>query len=540
MTDQKLVPAVAYYRVSTKRQEREGISLADQKVAVEAYATQHGFTLVEAYVDGKSALTQNRPALQRLLRDAAINPPPFRAIIVYAQSRFGRNAPETELTLRDLRRRGVELYSVTQQIARDEGGDLMRQLLAVVDEHSSRETAKHVRSTMRANASAGYWNGSAPPFGYRTYVCEVVGKKQKKKLAVDEVEAPVVRMIYRLAQIGDNRSGPMGVKNIASHLNAAGYRTRSGKMWHTGPLHALMTNSVYKGVYVYNQTDSRTREARDDSQHVQVSCPAIVDASTWDAVRQLLRSRNPKVALPKTVLGPILLTGLVRCADCGGAMTIRTGKSGRYRYYTCATQQARGKSACAGRSVPMDKLDHAVTTTLVRHLFEPSRLARMLQMIDERRASSSASENRELIRIEEELARANARLAVLYDGVELGALSLRDPDIAGRIERAKTERAIAQAGKERVLARIGPSLDLTPEKVVALSQVMSDRIANGAVAFRKSYIRATVDSIVVGDHVATVRGRNDVLRQQIGKVDQLAELVPSSVQEWRTRQDSNL
>ncbi|WP_269084329.1 zinc ribbon domain-containing protein, partial [Acetobacter tropicalis] len=40
---------------------------------------------------------------------------------------------------------------------------------------------------------------------------------------------------------------------------------------------------------------------------------------------------------PRIVNGPCLLTGLAVCATCGGGMTLRTGKYGRYRYYTCAT-----------------------------------------------------------------------------------------------------------------------------------------------------------------------------------------------------------
>lgn len=42
-------------------------------------------------------------------------------------------------------------------------------------------------------------------------------------------------------------------------------------------------------------------------------------------------------------------------------MTLRTGtsKSGRaYRYYSCSTSGRVGKSACKGRTVPMEKLDH--------------------------------------------------------------------------------------------------------------------------------------------------------------------------------------
>jgi site-specific DNA recombinase len=45
-------------------------------------------------------------------------------------------------------------------------------------------------------------------------------------------------------------------------------------------------------------------------------------------------------------------------------MTLRTGKSGRYRYYTCATCVQQGKAACKGRSIPMGKLDRLVTERL--------------------------------------------------------------------------------------------------------------------------------------------------------------------------------
>ncbi len=42
------------------------------------------------------------------------------------------------------------------------------------------------------------------------------------------------------------------------------------------------------------------------------------------------------------------------------AMTLRAGKSGWGRYYTCSTTARRGETGCRGRTVPMDKLDTLV------------------------------------------------------------------------------------------------------------------------------------------------------------------------------------
>ena len=220
--------AVGYYRISTKRQAEEGISLADQRDAV-AYCGANGLVLLEEYSDrGSSGRSENRPELQRMLSDARSRQTPFDCIVVFSRSRLFRNAPVAELTIRDLRKNGVEVVSVTQPSTQDETGDLVRQILGVVDEHASREIAKHVRTTMRANAQAGFWNGAAPPFGYRTYTAEMHGKKAKK-LSIDDVEASTIELIFRLAELGTGRSGPMGTKRIAEHLNTAGYRTRAGK-----------------------------------------------------------------------------------------------------------------------------------------------------------------------------------------------------------------------------------------------------------------------------------------------------------------------
>ena len=41
-------------------------------------------------------------------------------------------------------------------------------------------------------------------------------------------------------------------------------------------------------------------------------------------------------------------------------MTLRTGKGGRYRYYTCSIKARQGETGCKGRSIPMDKLDDLV------------------------------------------------------------------------------------------------------------------------------------------------------------------------------------
>src|SRR5690606_7120102 len=156
----------------------------------------------------------------------------------------------------------------------------------------------------------GFWNGAAAPYGSAIVAAEQRGAKTKKKLAIDPVEAEVVRLIFRLIREGDGASGPMGVKAAASWLNAHGYRTRKGARWGIGPLHKLITSTTYKGEHRFNRKVWKTREAKPESEQVVVPVDPIIDAATFDVVQAQLKSRNPKSTPPRVVTGPILLTGI--------------------------------------------------------------------------------------------------------------------------------------------------------------------------------------------------------------------------------------
>src|SRR5690606_20821363 len=142
--------------------------------------------------------------------------------------------------------------------------------------------------------------------------------------------------------------------------------------------HKLVTNTTYKGEYRFNRKHWKLKEEKPVSEQIVVPVEPIIDAKVFDDLQASLKKRNPKVTPPRTVTGPILLTGLASCASCQGGMTLRTGKSGRCRYYACATCAQKGKEACEGRAIPMDKLDRIVTDRVVDELLTPHRVENLL------------------------------------------------------------------------------------------------------------------------------------------------------------------
>jgi site-specific DNA recombinase len=265
--------------------------------------------------------------------------------VVHSFSRFFRDHFELEFYVRKLAKNGVKLVSITQEIGDDPMHVMMRQIMALFDEYQSKENAKHVLRALKENARQGFWNGSLPPIGYRVVAAEQRGAKVKKKLEIDPLHADTVRLIYRLALEGDGASGPMGVKNIVTWLNGRRIITRDGGRWGIGQVHLILTRTTYIGRHEFNKR-AKTEELKPVSEIVAVDVPPLIDQPTFEAVQAHLRSRNPKVMPARVVSGPTLLTGICFCARCGGAMTLRTGKSNRYRYYTCSMRMHRLSRSC--------------------------------------------------------------------------------------------------------------------------------------------------------------------------------------------------
>ena len=535
--------AAIYLRVSTGRQAEHDLSIPDQKAQTEAWIAQRGWRIVAEYVEsGASATDDKRPQFQRMIERACDGENAFDTIVVHSFSRFFRDAFGLEFYLRKLAKHGVKLISITQELGDDPAQIMMRQVIALFDEYQSKENAKHVLRAMKENARQGFWNGARAPLGYKIIDAGQRGARTKKKLAVDPVEAETVRLIFRLFVEGEQGSGPMGVKAITSWLNTNGHRTRTGGLWGLGRVHALLTNPVYAGRLRFNRTDSRSRRLKSESDYVYSDAPPIIPASLFEAVQKGLAARNPKVVAPRALSGPILLTGLATCATCGGGMTLRAGTSrtGRiYRYYACASAMQKGKLACKGRAIPMDKLDTLVTDHLSDRLLQPERLTSMLTALAGRRADRQAALNNRITALASEATLAEEKLRRLYELVERGLAPL-DNVLKDRIEALQTSREIALAALERARSTARPTQDVSLAAVGKFARAMREKLSSGDVPFRKAYIRSIVDRVEVDDACIRIMGRKDVLEQAVlTESGGPAPVVHSFVPKWRSLRESN-
>ena len=541
--------AALYLRVSTARQAEHDVSIPDQRNQGEAYCATRGYQLVETFVEaGASATNDKRPEFQRMIEAGTSKPAPFDIVVVHSFSRFFRDHFELEFYVRKLAKNGVKLVSITQEMGDDPMHVMMRQIMALFDEYQSKENAKHVLRAMNENARQGFWNGALPPIGYRIVAAEQRGSKIKKKLEIDPLHAETVRLIYRLFLEGDGERGAMGVKAIATYLNERRMFTRDGGRWGLAQIHAILTRTTYIGEHRFNTRSHKDREKKPESEVAIMAVPPLIERKIFDAVQARLKSRNPMVTPSRVSSGPTLLTGICFCAKCGGAMTLRTGRSSTgatHRYYTCSTKARQGNTGCKGRTIPMDKLDDLVADHLESRLLQPKRLETILASVIDRRQDRTERRLEHLAELHRRITETDQRLGRLFDAIESGMVDKDDAVARERMASLKALRDQATADAERTQLALDSSGNqaVSPDMLKAFARSARGRIRLDDGGYRRDHLRALAQRVEVADDEVRIMGsKSELLRTLVAASSgkSAAFGVHSSVLKWRARKDSNL
>ncbi len=530
---------VLYARVSTPGQAAAELSIPDQLAQMRSWAERRGATIIAEFVDpGFTATDTNRPGFQQMIDRVMNGEIRIDAIVVHSLSRLFRDSIEQGVQRRNLAKRDTTIVSITQEFGQGNEGDFATQMIALFDEYSSRETAKHVTRTMKLNAKEGYSNGGVPPFGYRRVAAGQKGDRIKSKYEVDPVEAEIVRTIFKLAVEGDGKSGPLGVKRIADTLNKTGIRTRKSNLFTTGGVHEILTREAYTGTRRWNVRSSKTGDYKYESDVVAYEVPTIIELDVFDRVQKLLADRDPQKSPPRFSASPTLLGGIAVCEACGAAMTARTGTSRRgvvYQYYACSAAGRKGTTACKGQWVSAPKLDDAVTEGLVERLLQPAHVMSLLDGAMKARDAAREAVHSRIAALTKEVKEAGDKLDRLYQAIEVGVVSVTDPSLKKRVDDTVADRDRAQAALDRILASETSVKTIDPMKVQIFSSAMATTLRTGDVGARKAWVNALIDRIVVGKTGIRVIGKKDLLARAIdadGDLTRTARPVRSSVSEW--------
>jgi site-specific DNA recombinase len=395
----------------------------------------------------------------------------------------------------------------------------------------------------RSNAEAGYTNGSVAPFGYRKVVALTVGKKQRKKLAIDDAEAVVVKRVFALYLGTENAEGPIGIKKIAQRLNDEGERLR-GRLFSTSVVEAILKRTAYTGFSFYGTTDSRSRLPRPESEWVRFETPRIIDDEVFAQAQSLLAERNPRKNAPQTLAGPTVLAGIAKCGLCKGGMMLWTGKSGQYKYLTCATgaTKGRGAFACTGQSIRMDQADDLVVKILLDEVLAHNRLSRLFDDVQVEQLNRSSDLDQEMLSRRAQVSDASKKLSNLLD-LASDDPSLRDDESFKKKLSDIRRQKDAQTAQIRALEarRAVQVTNLTPERLLKFDQRIRDLMDAANPNVRKQWVRHFVAEVIIyPNHIRILGPEDQVLRTLQFDQKHPTLGVPSFARDWRTRHDSNV
>jgi DNA invertase Pin-like site-specific DNA recombinase len=270
MTTIQAIPAAQYLRMSTEHQQ---YSLENQSLAIQQYAESHGYEVVRTYSDAaKSGLVLGRRnGLQQLLKDVVSASVPYRAILVYDVSRWGRFQDTDESAHYEFlcKSAGVPVHYCAETFAND--GSLpsliMKALKRTMAGEYSRDLSVRVFAGLKRLALLGFKTGGVPGYGLRRMLVSAsrVPKQElafgeRKSIATDRVilvpgpanEIQTVKDIYRM-YISERRS----LCSIARKLNASGVLRPGHSKWDFMAVRMILTHPKYIGYAVFGQVSKK-------------------------------------------------------------------------------------------------------------------------------------------------------------------------------------------------------------------------------------------------------------------------------------------
>ena len=492
--------AALYARVSSEGQAEKDLSIPAQLKALRDFAARKGWKVHAEYVDeAKSARSADRPMFQEMIAMARQKQAPFTVILVWKLSRFARNREDSIIYKKLLRKHGVEVVSINEQIDDSPSGRLLEGIIEVIDEFYSANLASDTIRGMKENARRGFLNGSVAPFGYKAFKTVVDGN-QKTKLAIAKDEAPLVKRIFDYCLEGK------GAKEIARALNDEGIKTRRGGEWEVNGVRYILKNETYTGVLIFNRVRKHPlKEGQSWGEHtvrVEGAHPAIIDKELFEKAQGVIASRSPRYVHPRTVSSNYLLSGFFFCEECGSNMGGQAAKSSRFFYYGCRNRSRRGDHGCTSKLVSRDKIEGAIIRLLKERVLTEENLSRLIQLVNEDVNRDRSEIDAQIETNQAKSKGLSSKLDSLYGALESGKLSI--DDLAPRIKALRAQIDELKRGHidleiKQALEPIRVSLPEVKRHVQELHAMLDE----GPLFERKSFLRPWLKRIGI-DRKGTV------------------------------------
>ena len=304
-------PYFAYIRVSTQRQG-QGVSLQEQRGAIEAHAVRFGLTVTEWFEEKETAAKEGRNVFSAMVRQ--LEGRAAQGVIIHKIDRGARNLSDWA-NLGKLFDRGIDVQFAHDSIdLRSRGGRLSADILAVVASDYVRNLREEVRKGFYGRLKQGFYPLPAP-IGY-------LNNGGGKPKTIDPVSGPLIRWAFE-----QYSRGRISLQDLAKELTNKGLRPPLGGKVSVQTLSQILRNKFYTGTIYLESTKETFAGAHQP----------LVTQQLFNQVQKALSRKAPR----KAVLHDLAFRLFIRCGSCHRHLTGER-KKGRHVYYRCFFPPCRG------------------------------------------------------------------------------------------------------------------------------------------------------------------------------------------------------
>ena len=386
----------AYVRLSMEDSGKiDGYSLQNQKDLLMSFINDHNdLHLYKMYVDNGYTGTQfERPAFDEMMQDMKSGL--INCIVVKDLSRLGRNYLEAGNYLEQIfpffKVRFISITDGYDSISPDFTDEaLIIPLKNIINEGYAKDISVKVSSAIATRKRQGKFMGKVPLYGY------LKDPDDKNHLVIDPDASLIVQRVFQMKLEG------VSLGLIAKQMNEEGVPCPSkyfvlkglsketkylNSFWDRNTAKRMLTNRMYLGCIVYGK--SVRSFAKGIKEHtvpeenwkiVEGTHEPLVTEEAFERVQELLEESSREAKDHASYAEgnvPNLFRGLIRCADCGGAMRMgkfrKPKKSGAEEYhyygvYECSRHKLIYDYSCPQNSMRKDILDNAVEEAIRYHI----------------------------------------------------------------------------------------------------------------------------------------------------------------------------
>jgi site-specific DNA recombinase len=366
-----------YIRVSTARQG-EGVSLQQQKAAIEQYSQRHNLQISQWFEELETAAKAGRPLFSQMIKQ--LKKGSARGVIIHKIDRSARNLRDWA-DLGELIDAGIDVHFANESLdLNSRGGRLSADIQAVVAADYIRNLREETKKGFYGRLKQGLYPMPAP-VGY-------LDRGQGQPKALDPKTAPLVRKAFELYA-----TGGYNLTGLGQELARLGLRMRSGSPYLPNRLSKVLNNPFYMGLI---------RIKRSGETYTGIHQP-LISRHLFERVRRTLNGKSNA----RTIKHDFIYRRRLSCKTCGYSLVGETKKG--YIYYRCQS------SDCPTTCVREEVIELAVLDRFERLRFDKDEHGFFRPKLATMHVNKAEEQGKIVAALSLQLAQMDARLNRLTD-----------------------------------------------------------------------------------------------------------------------------